>query len=64
MTEEIEYYTIESSYEGNGRTEYRFRSLFNNCVGSWSSIKEKAIEQGEKHKRLIERYINACAYRR
>lgn len=39
----------------NGRyTSYRFRSLFNECVGTWCSSKGEAIKDGEKHQKIIE----------
>lgn len=58
---EHEYYVIEGRNKGYGDFEYRFRSLFNDCVGSWKSFRDDAIKQGEAHARLIERYFNACA---
>ena len=58
---EGEYYIIEDRNKGMGDFEYRFRSLFNGCAGSWKSLRVEAIEQGEAHTRLVERYFNACA---
>jgi len=54
---EHEYYVIERN--DTRYPSYRFRSLFNGCVGSWNEIREKAVKDGEAHAALIERYLRA-----
>ena len=59
---EGEYYIIETHCKDCYKNfEYRFRSLFNGCVGSWKYLRCEAVEQGEAHAKIIERYFNACA---
>ena len=46
----MKIFSIEQNKDGG----YRFRSLFNECVGTWCSYKAEAIEDGEKHQKIIE----------
>lgn len=45
----MRYYSIESKTDYHGH-RYRFRSLYNSCVGSWCREREDVIKQGEDHK--------------
>jgi len=54
MTDKI--YDIEYIDDYWGR-KYRFRSLYNGAVGSWCNEKKKALEQGEKHEKIINKII-------
>lgn len=58
---EHEYYVIERN--DSRYPSYRFRSLFNGCVGSWNATREKAEKEGEAHAVLIERYLRALEVR-
>jgi len=51
----MRFYKIEKTDNANhyGDYKYRFRSLYNSCVGSWSYKKEKAVEDGESHRDLV-----------
>ena len=59
---EHEYYVIESN--DTRYPSYGFRSLFNGCVGSWNTTREKAVRDGEAHAALIERYLRALEVKR
>lgn len=54
---ENEYYVVE--YSDTRYPSYRFKSLFNGCVGSWNATREKAVRDGEAHAALIRRYLRA-----
>lgn len=48
----LQFYCIEQqTYDYTFR--YRFSSLFNSCKGSWVYSKKEAIEDGEKHRKLL-----------
>jgi len=52
MNEKI--YNLESRKNtSHNRTEYRFYSLYNGMRGAWLLTKEKAVEEGELHQKII-----------
>ena len=55
MQNEIKLYKIEKAeeYHYEKHEAYRFRSLFNGCVGMWHSNIEEAMKEGEIHQRLL-----------
>lgn len=54
---ENKYYVIER--KDDMYTSYRFKSLFNGCIGSWQTTRKGAVKDGEAHAELIERYLKA-----
>lgn len=50
------YYSIESkdTYYGD---VFRFRSLFNDAIGTWTYNQDYAIYQGKQHTKLIKQLI-------
>lgn len=58
----MEIYTIEQGdFDGayhNDTTKYRFRSLYNGCVGNWCYSKKEADEEGRSHQKIIEKLHN------
>jgi len=52
MIDNLDFYAIEDRFTHWG-TEYRFRSYYNNAVGTWLTQKEAARNAGERHKALI-----------
>jgi len=45
-------YEIEEKYDYWG-TRYRFRSLYNGAIGCWNNILKGAIQDGDKHQKII-----------
>lgn len=52
---EIKLYNIEFRCK-NVISEYRFYSLYNGARGKWFFDKNKAIEEGEQHSRIIKSF--------
>jgi hypothetical protein len=52
-TFEMKIYIIEEAPDTYYKY-YRFKSLYNDCIGSWINSKEKAIAQGDLHQKIIE----------
>lgn len=53
----MKIYEIESNEPLTCRDTYekfRFRSLYNDCVGRWCVTKKVAEEEGEKHQAIIQ----------
>ena len=48
----MKFFTIEAAII-EGTSKYRFRSLYNNTIGSWCNNKDEATSQGKCHKELI-----------
>lgn len=48
-----DFFIIETLYTRHESTKYRFKSLYNSCVGTRCFHKKDAIEQGEAHAKLI-----------
>jgi len=44
-------YVIERT--GTGKPKYRYRSLYNGSTGTWTTVRDEAIRQGDVHERLI-----------
>jgi len=52
MLDNLFFYSIEERTTHWGK-EYRFRSYYNNAVGTWLTKQDAARKAGERHKALI-----------
>ena len=50
---DIKFYSLERKEEPGKDYEYRFRSLFNNCIGSWKKSPGEAEFDGEQHTKVV-----------
>jgi len=48
----MKFYTLEELVKGFEK-KYRFRSLFNGCVGTWQTSPTNARNDAQKHKQLV-----------
>ena len=49
----LKFFEIERRWSRTSGTDYRFRSLYNNCTGCWTTERKEAVQDGQNHAALI-----------